>query len=487
VDIPSHRPTTASPHPGADSDAEVRGISNEPSDLEPDVGPGRKKKRSPTRIKSLGDFQLGEKIGRGATGSVYRAIQVSKNRPAAVKVLRPSLAADPLYLQRFRREAEVMAQLKHPNIVRCYGVGKQFGRHYIAMELVEGRTLGSWLFRLGKLSVGDSLHVTLALAQALQSAHQNGLIHRDVKPENLMVTHDGQLKLGDLGLARPVLGENLDITEAGHGAGTPIYVAPEQARDARDADPRSDLYSLGCMLYQMLTGELPFGGDSALAVVLAKLEGHYTPVRSLVPGVSEELEAFLARLLKPHPDERYQCASDVVLEIGHLNLAAPVLSFAENLTDGTPLHLDEPPSRTESSLRETPTEGMLKSEKQGVLKSEKRWYVQSLTANGDQVIRCYTTDQVRSAMADEEFARTAEVSLYRGGFRKLEELVEFRDAALAWQDEASAPPGPQPAGLNGTGGSPPPGGALHLVLAVLLFILLGMVAVGILLGRMLDL
>src|SRR5207249_3540840 len=121
------------------------------------------------------------------------------------------------------------------------------------MELIDGHSLGDWLYRLGQLSIADAVHVALAIARALQHAHQNGLIHRDIKPDNILITPDGQIKVADLGLAKGILEEDLSVTQTGQGAGTPVYMAPEQARNAKDADPRSDLYSVGCVLYHMLT------------------------------------------------------------------------------------------------------------------------------------------------------------------------------------------------------------------------------------------
>jgi len=371
----------------------------------PRSGPHRR------RITSLGDFELAEKIGKGAMGSVYRARQVSKDRPAAVKVLKPHLAEDPLFLQRFMREAEVMSQLRHPNIVRCYKMGCQYGRYYIAMELVEGRTLGDWLSKLGKLSVADALHVTAGVTMALQHAHQNGLVHRDVKPSNILITLDGRIKLADMGLARSVISEDTEATQEGHGAGTPIYVAPEQARDARDADPRSDLYSVGCMLYQMLTGVTPFQGKKALDVILAKIEGKYVPARDRMPELPAELDDMLCRLLAAHPDERYQCATDLLQDLRHWHIAGS-LGFVK--TD-EPAPGEKPPA-TELDLTSA-TEG------DSELPDERRWYILSLSSSGQWVTQRLTTGQIVEMLRDEQFAHSALASHYRGGFRGRVRLI----------------------------------------------------------------
>ncbi len=365
----------------------------------------------------LGDYELFERIGVGAMGAVFKARQVSKDRPAAVKVLRNHLASDPLFLERFVREAEVMARLRHPNVVRCYGLGKQRGHYYLSMELIEGRSLGDWLAKLGRLSVGDAVHVILACARALQHLHQNGLVHRDVKPSNLLLTTEGRIKIVDLGLARALLEEDVLSTPTGHGAGTPMYVSPEQARDARDADPRSDLYSLGCMLYHMLAGRAPFVGDRPLDVVLAKLDGKYEPIQQVVANLPEGLADVVAMLLCPHPDERYQSATDLVCDLEKLRLASPALSFLGGHTEPATT-VDEGPG-TDADIAPTTADA--------TVRTEKRWYVRWRHADGGEEVRRMTAGQVRDSLHDEAFACSAEASLFRGGYRPLEEVAEFHE------------------------------------------------------------
>lgn len=387
------------------------------------------------RIAALGDFEMGEKIGRGAMGSVYRARQVSKNRPVAVKILKPRLATDPLFLQRFLREAEVMSQLRHANIVRCYKMGCQYGRYYLAMELIEGRPLSDWLSLMGKLSIQDALHVAWSITRALQHAHQNGLIHRDVKPSNILVTHDGQVKLADMGLARSVINDDAEATQAGHGAGTPIYVAPEQARDARDADPRSDLYSLGCMMYQMLTGVTPFQGKTAIDVIVAKIDGRYVPARERMPELPLELDDVVCRLLAAHPDERYQSASELLQDLEQWKIPG-ALSFGKPATAEAATRADEGPG-TEADLT-AHTDGDSR------VKDDQRWYVLSLTSAGQWATQRLTTRQIKYLLRDEQFAQTASASHYRGGFRPLAELAEFRDILLTASEEEQVRQEPLP-------------------------------------------
>jgi serine/threonine protein kinase len=430
VDTPAPPPQPAPREAEAERTDEVPRLTTPDLDLgqtAPDLGlpPSGSPAAPPTgrrRITALGDYQLGPRLGAGAMGAVYRAWQVSKDRPAAVKVLRPHLAKNRVFLERFRREAEVMARLSHPNIVRCYGAGKQFGRHYLAMELVEGASLGDWLYRLGRLAVGDAVHIALAVGRALSHAHQNSLVHRDVKPDNILVTPDGAVKLADLGLAKDVEGAlSPDAnTQAVQGAGTPVYMAPEQARSGHEADPRSDLYALGCVLYHMLTGQFPFRGASSLDVILAKVEGHYTPARDVNPEVPPELEAVLDVLLAADPDARYQSAPDLVNELEELNLAYRSLRFLRD-------HAAGPGSRPTS----TPTDLTTVAE-------EKLWYVLHQSAEGQWVTRRLTTTEVIRALDDGHFAQTAQASLCKGDYRFLTDFPEFRAVLGARSGQLSA-------------------------------------------------
>jgi serine/threonine-protein kinase len=435
MDTP-HKPT---PPPGVSDEPELTTLPDvelAAGSTSAELPAPPRKKHGPALPLTLGDFQVLARIGAGAMGAVYRARQMSKDRLVALKILKRHLAADPLFLQRFIREGEVMARLRHPNIVRCYKLGRQGEYYYLAMELAEGCTLGDWILKLGRLSAGDAVHVTLAVLRALQHTHQSGLIHRDVKPDNVLITRDGRIKLADMGLARPIFEEDLVNSQVGHGAGTPVYVAPEQARDARDADPRSDLYSLGCSLYRMLTGELPFRGEKSVDVIMAKVAGDYVPARRLVPDLPEELDDILNKLLRPDPDERYQSATDLLNELGRMQLASPVLTFlgASSRRDGPKDPDEEPRSLTEIDV--PPTEG------ESAPAPEKRWYVRSATHHGDWVVRRYTTRQVLQALHDEDFVRTAEVSQYRSGFLPLAAVPEFRDALLRRDEEEQAGSGP---------------------------------------------
>jgi serine/threonine-protein kinase len=280
------------------------------------------------KVTTLGDFRLLKKLGQGGMGAVYKAHQVSLDREVAIKVLTKELAARPAFVQRFIREARVMAKLDHPNILRCFEVGEAHGYHYLAMEFVDGGSIDAWLKKHGKFSLGDALHIFLACARGLQHAHELKMVHRDVKPENVLLTKKGVVKVADLGLAKSQ-DDDLALTKTGTGAGTPIFMAPEQARDVKHVDGRSDIYSLGCMLYCFLTGEPPFKGTTLVELIEAKEKGKFTPVRRSNDEVPERLDLILDKMLARKPELRYQTCAEIIAEVEELGLHHDSLSFLQ--------------------------------------------------------------------------------------------------------------------------------------------------------------
>jgi serine/threonine-protein kinase len=278
------------------------------------------------KITTLGDYRLLKKLGQGGMGTVYKAHQVSLDRDVAIKVLAKELAAQPAFVQRFIREARVMAKLDHANILRCFEVGEAHGWHYLAMEYIEGGSLEGWLKKLGKFEVGDALCVLLECARGLQHAHELKLVHRDIKPGNILLTKRGVIKVADLGLAK-AQDDNLGLTKTGTGAGTPVYMAPEQARDAKHVDGRSDIYALGCMLYTFVAGQPPFRGETLVELIEAKEKGKHTPARQFNVEVPQRLDLILDKMLAPKPEHRYQTCAEVIMELETLGLANARLSF----------------------------------------------------------------------------------------------------------------------------------------------------------------
>ena len=210
-------------------------------------------------LTQLGDFKIVKKLGQGGMGEVYLAHQISLDRDVALKVMAKQFSSQETFVKRFKREAQTMAKLDHPHIVRGYAVGEDQGLLFLAMELIKGKSMQDWMEKLGKLSVGDALHVTLIVADALKHAHEINMIHRDIKPDNILVTDKGLVKVSDMGLAK-AMDEDMSMTQSGTGLGTPYYMPPEQARNAKHVDHRSDIYALGCTLYHFVSGKLPFAG-----------------------------------------------------------------------------------------------------------------------------------------------------------------------------------------------------------------------------------
>lgn len=307
-----------------DSDAHV---DTRPAAIDPEcAGNGSELPGIMARIARLGDFHLLKKLGEGGMGEVFQARQIGLDRDVAVKVLASHAVNDATFVQRFQREARVMAKLAHPHILSCYAVGEQRGLHYLAIEYAAGGSLADWLKKLGKLSVGDALHVVMVVADALQHAHESELIHRDIKPENILITGQGVVKVADLGLAKSA-SENLTLTRTGAGPGTPTYMSPEQTRDARHVDARSDIYSLGCVFYNCLTGAPPFEGETFIELFEAKEKGVYAPASALNEEVPARLDAIIGKMLARKANDRYQTCADLIRDLAELDTANPTLGF----------------------------------------------------------------------------------------------------------------------------------------------------------------
>jgi len=283
-----------------------------------------KKKRQSARVpklETLGKYQIQKEIGAGGMGAVFLAKDTTLNRLAALKILPRDKAENPVLVKRFKAEGQAAAHLRHENIVSVYDAGEEDGYLYIALEYVEGTDLHNLINKRGRIPVRRSLEIITQVTQALAHAYQQGIVHRDIKPANILIRQDGVVKLTDLGLARSI-DDNTEtsITRAGTTVGTVDYMAPEQARDSKAADIRSDLYSLGCTWYHMLTGRAPFSEGS----LTNKLAAHATTPppdpREINERVPEGVVAIIQRMMAKSQSERYQTPEELLEDLKNSNL-----------------------------------------------------------------------------------------------------------------------------------------------------------------------
>jgi tRNA A-37 threonylcarbamoyl transferase component Bud32 len=273
-----------------------------------------------------GRYVLGESLGSGGMGEVYLAHDEVLARDVALKVLRSHYAGDEEFAERFRREARRAASLSHPNIVQVFDRGEtEDGTSYIAMEYVPGGTLKEQIERRGPFGTRDTAAVGAQIAEALGAAHERGIVHRDIKPQNVLVSASGDLKVTDFGIARAASAVTSSASDAIFG--TAGYISPEQAM-GEPVGPASDLYSLGVVLYEMLTGELPFTADNSIAVCMKHVTEPPRPPKQLNPDVSEGMDALVVKLLAKRPADRYAGAAELLNELERVRAGLPpVLSF----------------------------------------------------------------------------------------------------------------------------------------------------------------
>ena len=265
----------------------------------------------------LGEFKVLRRLGRGATADVYLAEQTSKRRYVAIKVLRADLHSTEgaKLLQRFRQEARAAGGLVHPNVVRIYALGEESGVHYIAQEYVQGQNLQSYLANEGRPSLPQCLHIMKCVALALQTAAEGGVVHRDIKPDNILITHKGEIKVTDFGLAQLAQGDqDLNLTQVGTTLGTPMYMSPEQVKGSR-IDHRSDIYSLGVTCYHMFSGRPPFTGDSPIAVAMKQVNEQPQPLKKKRPELPSALCTMIHKMMAKGVDDRYQTAVAVLRDL----------------------------------------------------------------------------------------------------------------------------------------------------------------------------
>ncbi|MEI6235801.1 MAG: serine/threonine-protein kinase [Planctomycetota bacterium] len=266
--------------------------------------------------KRIGDYELIAKLGEGGMGAVYKARQMSMDRVVAVKVLSPTHAQNPDYRNRFESEAKAVARLNHPNIVTGIDAGHSDGFYYFAMEFVDGETMGQLMKHSGgKLDEREALKYIRQITEALHHAHTNNLLHRDVKPDNILIDKKrGVAKLADLGLARDAVTSDCGATRTGQAVGTPFYMSPEQAR-GKELSPSTDFYSLGGTLYHAVTGEIPFTGATAAMIMARHITDPVPNPRIVAPKLSSATAKLIVKCLQKAPSDRYQNATTLLADI----------------------------------------------------------------------------------------------------------------------------------------------------------------------------
>ena len=270
-----------------------------------------------------GRYELFERVGEGGMSVVYKAKDKLLNRFVAIKILKPEFINDHKFIDSFRRESQAAASLSHPNIVNIYDVGREGNIHYIVMELIQGKTLSDYIKEQGPMPYPKVIALSKQIAAALAFAHKNHIIHRDVKPHNVMITPNGTAKITDFGIAKAVNAATIvDNTEG--IIGSVHYFSPEQARGGY-VDEKSDIYSLGIVMYEMLTGRVPFDGDNPVNIALMHINGEMIPPSKLVDGVPPALEHIILKCTDKYPVNRFASADELIEALNNLEFVSTVV------------------------------------------------------------------------------------------------------------------------------------------------------------------
>ncbi len=311
----------------------------------------------PTESKPYGGrYELMQKIARGGMAEVFMAKDQLLDRPVALKVLFPELSVNVSFVERFRREAQAAANLSHPNIVSVFDWGEADNTYYIVMELVEGVTLASLIKESGRLDPEKAASIASDVAASLAFAHKHGVIHRDVKPSNVLLTEDGQVKVTDFGIARAATADG-DLTQTGAVMGTATYISPEQAQGLV-VDGRSDVYSLAVVLYEMLVGRVPFSGETPLAIAYKHVREEAPMPTALIPSIPKALEAIVMKGMAKDPELRYQSATEMADDLRRFLNHQEVRALSGSDLDATQVlsivDIPRTPSQTSPVTRTSP-------------------------------------------------------------------------------------------------------------------------------------
>jgi serine/threonine protein kinase len=315
-------------------------------------------------LQTIGSYDILAKIAEGGMGTVYKGRHRGSGQLVAIKIVPPSAARNPTLLKRFEREFTAARNLDHANIVKAIEFDGTCATPFLVMEFVDGESLGQRIERDGRLPEDESLRLITQVAQGLYRAHKKGLVHRDVKPDNILLNREGQAKLTDLGLVKDAAEDN-NLTKTGRGLGTPHFMAPEQFKSAKNADARCDVYSLGATLYMMVTGQTPFGNCSALDCFLKKTRNEMPAPRELAPDLSERVDWAIRRAMSPVPEQRPATCREFVEDL-YGRTTRP--SQAERATgDGDVWYLTYQDELGQSHTVKGGTEGIRRALRDGLL------------------------------------------------------------------------------------------------------------------------
>ena len=287
-----------------------------------------------SRGQQIPGYRLKSKLGSGAMATVFKATQISLDRTVAIKILPRKLSENAEYVDRFYKEGKAAARLNHANIVQAFDVGEAGGYHYFVMEYVEGHTLHDELAQGKVFDEAEALRIIIQIARALEHAHKLGLVHRDVKPKNIMLTNEGIAKLADMGLARAVSDLEAAQAEAGRAFGTPYYISPEQIRGELSIDFRADIYSLGATLYHLVTGRVPFEAPTPAAVMHKHLKEPLTPPDHINTKLSSGLGEVVEVMMAKDRNRRYASTSDVLMDLEAIAAGMPPLQARKQIDVG---------------------------------------------------------------------------------------------------------------------------------------------------------
>ena len=360
-----------------------------------------------TAPTQLGNYDVVSKIADGGMGTVYKAKNRVSGDIVAVKVIAATTAKNPILLKRFKQEFKAAEQLDHPNVVRAIEFCELGPQPFLVMEFVDGESLGQRMERAGAVPEAEAIKIIAQVCEGLQRAHKQGLVHRDVKPDNILVTKDGFAKLTDMGLVKDVEGD-LNLTKTGRGLGTPHFMAPEQFRNAKSVDVRGDIYSLGATLYAMVTGHVPFENDSALDCFKKKIDNNFPSPREINSAVSDRVDWAIRRAMSADPDRRPSSCRE----------------FLEDITGqsrNTPTRLGEPAGRDAGP---------------------DLWYMVYKDETGRTHTVKGSTEAIRTALAGNLRCDPTSILVSRtktGHFQTLASVPEFRDLVMHPAQMPAAP------------------------------------------------